>query len=389
MTFESLTDTDLLNAITVEEAPAVANEELSNVEAQEAEQQETSGEVESEDSEQVEEAVASGEEEESQEEAEVSEEEAAKEEVAVQAMIKFLTSAEGDEGVEVPESAMLKLTADNKEELVSLAELKKNYSGKVAWDKRFNELNKQKQDFENKSQKPIESFVKEFVDASQTGPYAAISVIAKFAGKDPVEFTNAFRAAARAEAMKYLELDERGRDLQDKTDELNLKKLQYDLKDKEKQDQAKLEELQLGIKKQTEELGITVDEFVDGLNGLKEVLPEGEINSITPEQVGTWIRLNKRADVVEAALTEINPDLASDDKLVAFLTKRSVDDNLDENTTIEKIKSYYGKKQPDPSVKKVNVKMKPKVQPKAQELKGSVKTEKEVYTFADLDELLK
>lgn len=383
-TFDSVTETDLLNLVTDD-----INEELSNGITDDdlaelgIEVDETDG-----DSEETDSSREQEEEEELLEEDEGDEDEEEEEEPT-----RFVT-LKGDDGSEfqVPESAVVKLMVDNQEVDVGLEELKKNYSGKVAWDKRFNELNKQKQEFENKSKKPIESFVNEFVQASEKGPYAAIAVIAKFAGKDPIEFTNGFKAAARAEALKYLNMDEKSQALVDKEDELNLRQIQQELQVRQEQSQREVLKLQEQITEQMEELGISIDEFQDSVETLKNYLPEDKHNEITPEKVGRWIKLNRRADVVEGVLNEINAELASDDKLVAFLVTRSVDDGLDDQTTIENIRSYYGKPKVDPSVKKVNAKLSKagkkrpvSKQPTASEM--GVKGNLDSMTFADLDDL--
>lgn len=296
--------------------------------------------------------------------------------------------------IEIPENGIVKVMVDNVETDVSFEDLKRNYSGKQAWDKRFNELNKEKQEFVNKTQRPIESFVSKFVEASGKSPYAAIAVIAEFAGQDPIEFTNAFKSAARSDALKYLSMDENQRALLDREDELNLKQTQHEMQIRQQKDEAMVQQLQEQIAAQLVELNIDLDEYEANVKSLMEALPPEKHSSINPERVGRWIMLNKRADVVEDALAKINADLLKDERLLTFLVTKSVDDGLDDKTTVEQIQAYYGKPKVPASVKKINSKVsaatkkKPATkQPSASDLNDLDSSEG--MTFADLENLFK
>lgn len=86
------------------------------------------------------------------------------------------------------EIKLFKAKVDGKEVEVSIDDLLNNYSGKVAWDKRFTELDKERKAFLREKEQ-INSTVNKFRELSNTkGDIAALSYLAEVTGKAPHEY---------------------------------------------------------------------------------------------------------------------------------------------------------------------------------------------------------
>ena len=125
----------------------------------------------------------------SSEEGEINEEEAAKEEY------KKLMATYGEEELEIAANALFKHKVDGEEVDVELQELLNNYSGKVSYDKKFQEFSSSKKDFEtykdqyDKDIEAITGYVSTFREKMNSeDPMAALNYFAEFSGMKPHEF---------------------------------------------------------------------------------------------------------------------------------------------------------------------------------------------------------
>lgn len=106
----------------------------------------------------------------------------------------------GDETFAMPSDALIPTTVDGKTENVSLQELKNHYAGKVAWDKKFNELNVKERTI-TKTNQELEEKVSKF-----TGVKSQIEEIIKDAEKNPKD---SFRIFLDAIGVDSYDLEER------------------------------------------------------------------------------------------------------------------------------------------------------------------------------------
>ena len=105
---------------------------------------------------------------------------------------KMIKAKLKDSEFELDEEAAIPVKINGKEELVPVKELMGNYSGKVAWDKKFTELSKKEKDIkglESKAQMASKSFSDLFNEQDET---VRMFKMAQMAGVDPVQYRQKF-----------------------------------------------------------------------------------------------------------------------------------------------------------------------------------------------------
>lgn len=127
---------------------------------------------------------------------------------------KVLKLKDGDKEIELPLDSKLTVSVDGKEEEVSVQELRDNYSGRVAWDKKFTELSTDRKAFEREKFQANET-LKDLLKTSEKDAFGLIAKIADHHGEDPIKYVTAFRKQLMAAAEEYYKADESERRLLD------------------------------------------------------------------------------------------------------------------------------------------------------------------------------
>jgi len=105
-----------------------------------------------------------------------------------EAVLKLHKAKLADKEYEIPEEAVFKFKVDGKMKDVTLKDMKTDYSGKVAWDRKFQDLSTEKKTYEaDKSE--VMHLLKGFYDKTQAKDYmGALGILAQAGGLNPVEF---------------------------------------------------------------------------------------------------------------------------------------------------------------------------------------------------------
>ena len=286
------------------------------------------------------------------EEIEASEEEAQEE-------IKKLIAKYGEDELEIAANAIFKHKVDGEEVDVELQELLNNYSGKVSYDKKFQEFSSQKKDFDEYKNKydndikQINSYINDFAQKfRQNDALGALEYFAEFAGMKPYEF--------RRELLNQLvpEMERRSVMTEDqiKAEELAFQNeylmRQHESAQKQSQEQQALRELENEIVKVQEAHGISDEDFEKAYNELMEIDYDGEINPATVAEYYMHSTAYSKADEI---LSGIDPLLAEQDPVVESLQKVIVENpDFDDNDLIEIVQTVYSdfKKDASKSVSK-------------------------------------
>lgn len=337
-----------------------------------------------EENEQLAEGESEGEEvEASSEEAEETVEEQSQEEVEEE--IKKILGSYNDENVELAANTSFKHKVDGEEVDVELQELLNNYSGKVSYEKKFQELASNRKEFESfresydKDIEDIYTVLQNFKDSMQNkDALGALHHFAAFAGMKPYEFKREMVKSLAPEVMRMSGMTE---------EQLQYEKLQSEneyLRQQQESEQARSkyqqsqQELVSQIKQIQEAHGISDDDFVIAYNELKDSDYEGTIDANTVAMYYNGKVAISKADVI---LKEVNPTLANDEAIVESLQKVILENpQFDDNDLLEIVNEVYGKVKEDTSKtlsKKASPKKKENVQPP--------KAEKE--DFLDWDDL--
>lgn len=217
----------------------------------------------------------------------------------------------GDEQLNLLPTTEIPVKIDGEKQGVPLQDLINEYSGKTAWDKRFSDLNreKQKQDAEiskwNKEKLFVEGKIANFFVQSEQDPITALDSLCELTGRDPIEFQKSFRDNLVKQFEEYYNLDDIGRreyDLTQRERYLEAKR-QAEHTKAERQKQQQAEEAQISQALQT--YGMTEDQYDAAYTAIKQANPSGQI------ELEHVIRYD-RALLAQKVVKEVKPEKAED-----------------------------------------------------------------------------
>lgn len=290
--------------------------------------------------------------------------------------IKKLIAKYGEEELEIAANSIFRHKVDGEEIDVELQELLNNYSGKVSYDRKFQEFSSEKKEFDSyKNQydgeiQQINNYINDFANKfRQNDALGALEYFAEFAGMKPYEF--------RRDLLNQLlpEMERRSTMTEDqiRAEELAFQN-EYLMRQQESaqqqyQDQQALRELEDEIVEVQEAHGISDEDFENAYNELMEIDYEGEIN---PATVAEYHMHSKAYSKAEDILGQVDSLLVEQDPVVESLQKVIVENpSFDDNDLIEIVQQVYSDFKKDTS-KTVSKKASPV---KKQETKTPMKQE--------------
>lgn len=236
---------------------------------------------------------------------------------------------EGDEAssLEIPVGAVVPVKIDGKEVAVPVSELLSNYSGKVAWDKRFTEIDLEKKAHEAQVNKNIEA-LNTFMEKSKTDFVGAAAMMAERAGQDGVEYIKNMQNQLLAVTEKLGQLSEPERKLLF-TEQINNylnQKIQSENAVRNQQQSVEQEQNDLLAQVQAaqETYGIgDIEQFKSTFNELYEQRETvlGSDREPTVDEVGRYFQIRQNDLKVGAAIEQVNPALSTDQVLIDAVTK--------------------------------------------------------------------
>ena len=261
--------------------------------------------------------------------------------------IKKLIARYNDEETELAANALFKHKIDGEEVDVELQELLNNYSGKVSYDKKFQELAGRKKEFEefkNNYDSDIETIynvISGFRDSmKENDGMGALQHFANFAGMKPYEFQESLITSLIPEVVRRANMSE---------EQIQQERLQAEnnyLRQQQESEQARLEqeqlrsELQAEITQLQEAHGISEDEFNESYRTLMDTGYEGEIN---PQAVAEFHVHYSAFSKADSILNQVSESLAEDQEIVESLQKVIVENpSFDDNDLIGIVNEVYG-----------------------------------------------
>jgi len=299
--------------------------------------------------------------------------------------IKKLLGKFGEEEMELAAETLFKHKVDGEDVDVSLQELLNNYSGKVSYDKKFQEFSESKKEFDeykttyDKDINLINGYINDFAEKLKSNDaMGALSYFAEFSGMEPHTFKRQLldQLAPEIERMSLLSPEQiENERLAQEND--YLQKQQESEANKRQQEQSQ-NELLSEIKRLQEAHSISDDEFQGAYQELVDGNFDGEI---TPEIVAEYYVHSAAFSKSEAILDQVNPDLVNNDQIVESLQKVVVENpSFDDNDLLEIVQEVYGssKKQASKAVSKKVAQAAPK---------QVTEVSKEKQSFVSFDEL--
>ena len=227
--------------------------------------------------------------------------------------IKKLEARFGDERLEIPQDAVISVKIDGEEQEISLNDLKSNYSGKVAWDKKFNELGQEKKQF-TEERSVIEKYINEFAELAQKGDNAgAMEYLASLSGQNPLEFRRSLRNQIIEEHKQMLQMDEGQKEAFEIKEENEFLKRQQESDAKRSEEQQSVQELQKQISEFQEAHEVSSEELLAAYDDLQENF-EGEIGLDTIQEYVSASRAYKKTEeIIQPIASSEIPDEVYDD----------------------------------------------------------------------------
>jgi hypothetical protein len=262
----------------------------------------------------------------------------------------------GEESYEILPTASVPVKIDGEKDAVPLQDLINNYSGKVAWDKRFNELNQEKQQFKTELRKFqeektfVDDKINSFFNLSQEDPIKAFDYLCEFSGKDPIDFQKNFRENLVQKFEEYYNMDSLSRrefDLSERERYLESKRqAETDKAERERS----LREEKTRIQSTLEQFAIDDNTYHDVRSELSKAAPDAKIE---PMHVIRY----QRALMAQEVVREVRPDKAEDPAVIGELAAVLVQNPTFNESDLRDILSEIWKDEPSQASKLLSKKV--------------------------------
>jgi hypothetical protein len=288
-----------------------------------------------------------------------------------------ITGRYKEENEEIAVDTVFKHKVDGEEVDVSLQELLNNYSGKVPYDKRFQELSEEKNDFKSqfdnftKEKDQVNGYINEFGEKMREGKaLEALAFLAEFSGQKPHEFKEQLidQLVPEVDRLRTLSQDQLSNEKLAAENEYLQKK--YESDENIRLAEQSQQEFQNRINSLQETHNIPDEDFNNSYVELKDSNFQGEV---TPEVVADYYQHKTAFSLASELVGKVDSTLASNNNIIDTVQKMIYDNpSFTSEDYLELIEKVYGSVKKDSSQAvsnkildadtntKVNSKQKPK-----------------------------
>lgn len=213
----------------------------------------------------------------------------------LKALRKTIKAKLADSEFELDEEAAIPVKINGKEEMVQIKDLMGNYSGKVAWDKKFSEV-----DQTRKSVAAQELKLREMADLvksvyEEQDPNIKMFRMSQLAGIDPVQFREKFFNENISLLEKYYSMTEDERKADALAYEANVHKMRADTLERSIKEKQDYESLSSKVAQLRASHGVSEPEFVSKYDQLEQMVQNGQIDGklVTPEYIMDSIKVDR------------------------------------------------------------------------------------------------
>lgn len=333
---EAIDTETILEDVNPTDAGAMSFDELESIVSERSEdnlEKEPKEEIEAKENESQDEAASESEEKEASEE-------------AVEEEVKKLIAKYGEEELEIAANSLFKHKVDGEEVDVELQELLNNYSGKISYDRKFQEFSSDKKDFDeyktkyDKDIQQINNYINNFAEKFKgNDALGALEYFAEFTGMKPYEFRRELISQIEPEVQRRSQMTEE----QILSEELSFQNeylaKQHEAAQQQIQEQQAYSELLQEIADVQKAHGIPDDVFEKSYLELAESDYEGEITPVAVADYHNNLQAYSRAEEV---LTQVDPSLAEQDPVIDNLQKVIMENpSFDNNDLLEMVQQVY------------------------------------------------
>lgn len=223
--------------------------------------------------------------------------------------IKKLEAKFGEERIEIPQDALFNVKIDGEEQEISLNDLRNNYSGKVAWDKKYSELGNEKRSFEEEKT-IVEKYINEFAELSGKGDHlGAMEYLATISGQNPLDFRRSLRNQIIEDHKSMLEMDEFQKEAYETKEENEFLKRQQESQIQRGEEQQSVYELRNQLEEFQKAQSVSDEELVNAYDELNATY-EGEVDISTIQE---YIGASRAYAKTEEALSAVTDSTVSDE----------------------------------------------------------------------------
>ncbi len=213
----------------------------------------------------------------------------------LKALRKTIKAKYADNELELDEEAVVPVKINGKEELVQIKDLLGNYSGKVAWDKKFSELDQNRKTISAKELKlkEMEDLVKQVYE--EQDPNIKMFKMSQLAGIDPVQFREKFFNENISLLEKYYSMTEDERKADALAYEANVHKMRADTLEKSIKEKQDFESLSSKVAQLRASHSVSEPEFVAKYDQLEQMVQNGHLDGkvVTPEYIIETIKVDR------------------------------------------------------------------------------------------------
>lgn len=205
------------------------------------------------------------------------------------------------EGARIDNNEILfKHKVDGEDVEVSLTDLKTNYAGKVAYDKKFSALDKERKQFVKEKQQ-IEGYVSEFRQlANSANMVEATKFLGQLTGKAPHAVIDEMISALQPEIERRLGLSQDQLQYENKLAEAQYKAQVLEQKQKMQEQEQASTALETKVSELLSSKNIQAEEWDNAVRELDSRLPANEV--ITPELVAEYVEFGRASTKTESIL---------------------------------------------------------------------------------------
>lgn len=225
--------------------------------------------------------------------------------------VKVYKLKSGNETIDLKDDTIIPVKIDGKTQEVQIRDLVGQYSGKINYSVKYQELAEQRKTIENEKSKlqgGVDQLYK--LAVQDNDPRAAIEYLAEQMGADPEQIWSSLVGPMKEQYKKLSGLSEEEISRQEAQEELEYYRKR---ETRRKEDAAKSREnetLLTRIHSVREKTGLTAEQFKSCYDELclEAQRSNFDTNQITPEMVGEYFSIVDRKDKIKAATSEIIKD---------------------------------------------------------------------------------
>lgn len=235
---------------------------------------------------------------------------------------KLIKAKFQDQEIDLDEEAMVPVKINGKEELVQVKDLLGNYSGKVAWDKQFTELSKQKKVLSTQELKVGQAAENIKSIFNEQDEDLKMYKLAQLAGVDPIQYREKFLNSNINLLEKWYSMSEDERKADALSYEAKFHKHRADTLEGSVKQEHSQRELSAKLETLRASHQVSEDEFVSQYDQINKMIGSGELDksNLTPEFIIETIQKDRLWNAIDSSLQNLSLPWNSEQRGQKILT---------------------------------------------------------------------